>query len=578
VQGGSGAVGENSYHYNSFQLYEDATYAIGKHTIVFGGNIEYDQNNALGGVLPDGEWSFGSVNSFLTNVPTFFEGGLPGTPVVPHDLRQTIYAAYVQDSWKLRNNLTVNYGLRYEMATNTTETRGRLGALPTPTSPASLPIASFFTNNPTTKNFEPRIGLSWDPNHNGKTVINAATGLYDILPMNYTFIIQVISSAPSYQEGRVTTVAKGSFPANPFANITPPLRSIYTPKTPPRSYVIQSSVNLQQQLSKNTVFTVGYIGSHAVHQLFTSNDINNVAPIGQDASGNYYWPSTTLYPLASAARAALTLNPAVGTESDSVFAGSAIYNSMQTSLSYTAPRGFVGKISYTWSHAIDDSSSAISGGSFSNSVAGLPAFDFRLDRANADFDLRNVFSANAVAPLPNIKRGGMWASPLRNWSLNNIFSARSGIPFTPIVGGDSLGLGGTATFQFPDRIVHSRSCTNPHQILYIDTSCFAFPGTVPYGTGLFGPRLGTSRRNTLAGPGLFFWTTGVMKDQAITERVRAQFQAQAFNVINHTNFADPASAQTQIYNVSGALSGTAGQLTSTATSGRQLQFALKILF
>ncbi len=105
-QGGSGAVGINPYHYSSYQLYDDATYIMGKHSITFGGNIEYDQNNALGDVLPNGEWGFGSINNFLTNVPTFFEGGTPNTPVIPHDLRQTIYAAYVQDSWRIRNNLT----------------------------------------------------------------------------------------------------------------------------------------------------------------------------------------------------------------------------------------------------------------------------------------------------------------------------------------------------------------------------------------------------------------------------------------------------------------------------------------
>jgi hypothetical protein len=576
VQGGSGAVGTNSYHYNSFQFYDDATYAIGRHVLTFGGSVERDQTNTLGGVLPDGEWSFGSVNAFLTNAPTFFEGALPGTPVVPHDLRDYIFAGYAQDSWKLFNNLTLNYGLRYEMTTNTTETAGRLGELPTPTSPASVPVSSLLSSNPTTKNFEPRVGLSWDAFHNGKTIINAASGIYDNLPLNYTFIIQVISSAPSYDEGRVTTVAAGSFPANPFAGITPPLRSIYTPPNPARSYVIQSSANVQQQLTPNTVFTLGYIGSHGVHMLFTSNDINNVAPIGKDQNGNYFWPDTTK--VAGATRAALTLNPAVGTESDSFFGGSSIYNSMQTSLSYNSPRGFVGKVSYTWSHSIDDSSSALSGGSYSNSIAGLPAFDLTLDRANSDFDIRNVFTANAVAPLPNIKWGGVYTSFLRHWTLNNIFNIRSGIPFTPIVGGDNLGLLGTATFQFPDRVNHSSNCTNGHAINYLNTSCFAFPGTVPYGAGFNGPRLGTSRRNTISGPGLFFWTAGLMRDQPLTERVRLQLQAQAFNANNHTNFADPASAQLQIFSATGALSGTAGQLTSTATTNRQLQFAAKFIF
>jgi hypothetical protein len=579
VQGGSGSVGTNAFHYNSYQLYDDATYVIGKHSINFGGAIEYDQNNTFGGVLPNGEWSFGSINNFLTNIPTFFEGGLPNTPVIPHDLRQTIYAAYVQDSWKVRNALTINLGLRYEMATNTTESRGRLGALLTPTSPAATPVQSFFTNNPTIKNFEPRIGVAWDPFHNGKTVVTAASGLYDILPLNYTLQLQIISSAPSYEEGRVTysgSAGAGLFPLNPFNRVTPALRVIYTPQTPPRSYVIQSNVNVQQQLTPNTIFQIGYIGSHGVHQLFTTNDINNVPTLGKDPAGSYYWPDLTK--VTGAARAALQLNPAVGTESDTFYAGSSVYNSLQTSIAYTAPRGIVGKISYTWAHAIDDSSSQVSGASFSNSVSGLPAFDLSLNRANADFDIRHVFTANAVAPLPNISRGGAYTSILRNWTFNNIFTVRSGVPFTPVIGGDPLGLLGSQPFDFPDRIVNNRSCTKGHSVNYVDTSCFAFPGTYTYATGFAGPVLGTGRRNTLDGPGFFFWTTGLMKDQAITERLRAQFQAQAFNVDNHTNFANPASAQTQIYSVSGALSGTAGTLTSTATPGRQLQFALKLIF
>jgi outer membrane receptor protein involved in Fe transport len=578
VQGGSGSVGTNAFHYNAYQLYDDASYVIGRHSITFGGTIEYDQNNTLGGVLPNGEWNFGSINNFLTNVPSFFEGGTPATPVVPHDLRQTIYAAYVQDSWKPLSNLTVNLGLRYEMATNTTETRGRLGSLATPTSATAQPEASFFTNNPTAKNFEPRIGLSWDPYRNGKTILSAGSGIYDILPLNYVLQLQIISSAPTYQEGRVTysgTTGTGLFPITPFNSTTPLLRQIYTPRTPPRSYVIQSNINLQQQLTNNTVLQIGYITSHGIHQVFTTNDINNVPYLGTDSNGNYYWPDLKV---TGAARSALILNPAVGTESDTIFAGSSIYNSLQASLSYSAPKGITGKIAYTWSHSIDDSSSAVSGAAFGNSVSGLPSFDLRLDRADSDFDLRNVFSANAVAPLPDFKRGGAYTSILRHWTFNNIISARTGIPFTPIIGGDPLGLLGSQPFAFPDRVAQNRKCTNGHNINYIDATCFAFPTSYNYATGLNGPRLGTSRRNTLDGPGFFYWTTGLMRDQPITERLRAQIQIQAFNASNHTNFSNPASAQTQIYNVSGALSSTAGLLTSTATQGRQLQFALKLIY
>jgi outer membrane receptor protein involved in Fe transport len=579
VQGGPGAVGTNAFHYNSYQIYDDATYVLGRHSITFGGNVELDQNNVLGGVLPNGQWSFTSINNFLTNVPNQFTGGVPGTPVVPHDLRQTLYAAYVQDSWKLASNLTVNLGLRYEMVTDTSETAGRLGALPTQTSPASVYVNHFFTNNPTAKNFEPRLGLAWDPYHNGKTVITAASGIYDNLPLNYFLQLQIISSAPSYEEG-VTSVspAAGSFPTTPFYTTTPLLRSIYTPQAPPRSYVIQSNLNVQQQLASNLILQVGYITSHGVHQVFTSNDINTLAPLGKSPSGSYYWPSLTTLPATSAARAALVLNPAVGVISDTIFAGSSLYNSLQASLSYSAPKGITGKISYTWSHSIDDSSSAISGSSYSNGDSTLPAFDLRLDRADSDFDLRNVFSLSAVAPLHDIQRGGVYTSILRHWTWNNIVSARTGIPFTPTDSVGQLGALGTAVYEVPDRVVYGRSCINKHSTTYIDTSCFAFPQNYTYAPGLSGPLLGTSRRNTLDGPGLFVVTTGLMKDQPITERVRAQFQVQAFNVLNHTEFANPASSV--LFSSTGVLSPTAGVITSTAYpgAGRELQFALKILF
>src|ERR1019366_4247072 len=115
-----------------------------------------------GGVLPNGEWNFGSINNFLTNVPSFFEGGTPSKPVIPHDLRQYIFAAYVQDSWMLTTNLTVNLGLRYEMAPHTTEARTRLGTHPPTASPVAVADKNFFNNNPTTKTFEPREGMSWD--------------------------------------------------------------------------------------------------------------------------------------------------------------------------------------------------------------------------------------------------------------------------------------------------------------------------------------------------------------------------------------------------------------------------------
>jgi hypothetical protein len=569
--GGVGAVGTFAYHYNSYQIYDDATLIRGNHSISFGGTTEWIQNNQLAGLLPNGSWSFGSIKNLLTNVPTFFESGLPTTPVRPFDLRSQIAAGYVQDDWRFRSNLTLNLGMRYEMNTNVTEVANRLGKLVHISDPAAVPVHTYFTNNPTLKNFEPRAGFSWDPFSRGKTVIRGAFGIYDILPLPFFLALQGVSSAPAYDEGRVTNtpasnLPKGSFPLNGFAAATPKLRAIFTPDEAKRNYKMQYTFNVQQQLSRTTTMTLGYIGSHGVHDLFTTNDINIVLPVEKSPLG-YVWPKLGT---------GVPQNPNLGTVSGTYFNGSSLYNSLQSSLNFVSKR-VSGQLSYTWSKSIDDSSSSISGAAFSNSIASPPFFDLRLSRGPSDFDIRHVFSANSLLALPSPSGWGKWAEPLRGWTFTNIILVRTGIPFTPIVGGDPLGLSTNAPFAFPNRVSNG-DCTNGHSVNYLNTACFAFPGTFQYAPGLSGPLLGNSGRNSIYGPGLFNWTTGLIKDIRATERLRVQLQAQAFNVTNHTNFANPQSTQLQIFNATGALLPTAGQLTLTSTTSRQLQFALKVIF
>jgi hypothetical protein len=564
--GGVGAVGTYTYHYNSYQLYDDLALVHGKNSFSFGGSVERLQDNEEAGLLPFGEWSFGSLKNFLTNVPTFFESGLPTLPVAPVDLRTTIVAGYAQDDWRFRTNLTVNIGVRYEMNTDFTESRNRLGALATPTSAAVTPVKTFFSNNPTLLNFNPRVGFAWDPYGRGLTVVHGAFGIYDVLPLPYILGLQSVSSSPIYDEAENTSVAKGSFPLNGFTGFTPPVRAIYTPQNPGRNYVMQYTFNVQQQFAKNTTFTVGYIGSHGVRQPFTANDINFVPPVAATPLG-YVWP----------AKSGTKLNPAIGIESGTYFEGSSLYNSLQTSLRYTSSR-IQGSLSYTWARSIDDSSSALSGASFDNSISNPPYFNLRLNRALSDFDVRNLVTAYAMTALPSpAQHLGPWVAPLRGWNLENIFTISGGVPFTPTIGGDPLGSLTSTPFDRPD-LVRKTGCTHPQNIFYLDTSCFAFPANYEYATGLFGPRLGNAGRNPLIGPGTFFWTTGLMNEQKLSERLRMQLEAQAFNVSNRTNFADPQSTEAEIFNASANLLSTAGELTVTSSSSRQLQFSLKFLF
>ena len=237
-----------------------------------------------------------------------------------------------------------------------------------------------------------------------------------------------------------------------------------------------------------------------------------------------------------------------------------------------------GMISYTWAKSIDDSSSALSGASFDNSISNPPYFDIRLNRALSDFDVRNLISAYAMTALPSpASRFGPWAAPLRGWNLENIFNISGGVPFTPTISGDPLSSLASTTFDRPNLVTKS-GCTRPQNINYLNTVCFAFPANYTYATGLSGPVLGNAGRNPLIGPGIFFWTTGLMDEQKFGERMRMELQAQAFNVTNRANFEGPQSTEAEIYNATGGLLTSAGQLTLTSTSSRQLQFSLKLLF
>jgi outer membrane receptor protein involved in Fe transport len=566
--GGVGAVGSYTYHSNSYQFYDDVALVRGNHSLAFGASVERLQDNELAGLLPFGEWSFGSIKNFLTNVPQFFTSGLPTLPVRPTDLRTTVAGAYIQDNWRFRRNLTLNLGLRYEMNTDITETANNLGELITPTDPSVTHVSTYFSNNPTSKNFEPRVGFAWAPFGRERTVLRAGFGFYDVLPLPYMFGLQAVSSYPIYDESENTSVAKGSFPTNGFPpGFVPPVRAMYVSRSPGRDYVMQYTMNVQQKLTRNMNLSVDYIGWHGVHQLFTANDMNFVLPVTLSPMG-YVWPAKGTEP---------TLNPAIGIMSHQVFEGSSIYHSLQTSLRYTGGR-VQAMLSYTWSRSIDDSSSNLSGASFDNSVSNAPYFDLRLNRGPSDLNVSNMISAYSVTALPDPpERWGPLAAPFRGWSLQNILSIRSGLPFTVTVGGDPLGSLTSTTFDRPDQ-VSKTGCTRPQNIFYLNTSCFAFPGTYQYAPGLFGPILGDAGRNGILGPGSFVWTVGVTKTVAIRERLHMEFDAEAFNVTNRPNFSNPISSDTQIFNASGKLLSSAGEITSTSSTSRQLQFAIKFLF
>jgi hypothetical protein len=229
--------------------------------------------------------------------------------------------------------------------------------------------------------------------------------------------------------------------------------------------------------------------------------------------------------------------------------------------------------SYTWAKSIDTSSASVAGNQFLNSIFNLPWFDTGVNRGLSDFDIRHngVFNAIWQVPTPRDEGGMRWF--VSGWQIGGIYQVSSGLPFTPIIGGDPLGLHTAYPFDFPDRIFGAgceSAINSGNPVHYIKTQCFSFPTPAT--------RLGNAGRNSLIGPGLSNFDLSLFKNnhiKRISEDFNIQFRAEFFNVLNHTNLSSPI-VNNNLYAASGAAVTTAGLITTTSTSSRQLQFALKI--
>ena len=563
--GGVGASGLYQFHYTSYQAYDDFSLTKGGHSLKIGASVERINSNAVGAGTNNGTATFGSFAGFLNNQPISFSATIPGTGT-PTGLRQSVFGAYLQDDWRLRKNLTLNLGVRYEMATVPTEEHGRLATLVLGSQ--QLKIGSPYFNNPTHRDFSPRLGLAWDPFGDGKTAVRGAFGLYDSLPMTSLFSLISVLSAPYNEQGSSTSVPVGSFPgglANTLA-VASGLRAAFIEQTPRRNYVLQWNFNVQRQLASNLVLELGYGGSHGVHSPFIASDINTAQPVATPLG--YVWPT----PKGSGAKPW----PTWGNATSVIWQVSSTYDGLRARLQKRLSHGVQVQGSYTWAKSLDTGSSSVQT-AYTNSVANLPLFDSHIRKALSDFDLRHNFVINGTWQVPEARttiRPVAWLA--HGWQLGTIFSAAAGLPFTPIVAGDALGLNSSVPYNFPDRL-SLPGCGNPvnpgNPTGYINLSCFAAPGPAT--------RLGNSGRNVAIGPGLLNWDASLFKNHHITrisETFNVQFRAELFNMMNHANFSPPASTALQLFTVALAPIASAGSLTSTSTTSRQIQFAVKLIW
>ena len=574
ITGYSGPDGNVTYNFgwNAFQLYDDAFLTRGSHSLKFGAAFNRFESNNLFRYRTTGVFSYGSLKSFLTNAaPNSFTAQV--SPPTPRGLRQSLFGGYIQDDWRVRRNLTVNLGLRYEIVSVPTEVQNKVAALRSLADSAPH-VGSPYFSNPTFKDFDPRVGLVWDPFHDGRTAIRAGFGIFDVMPLTSEFLRVDMSTYPLNVTLSTSKVPAGAFPSGALAalesNQTTALtnkRVSYVQPNPSRAYVAQWNFNIEREVAKHQSIRVGYVGSRGVHLFFTTEDANMVLPT--HTAVGYLWPT----PVGSGSR----LNTNFGQLDYSAWGADSFYDALQTRYKVNLTHGLLLEAAYTWGKSIDTSSAEMAGDQYANSIDNLPLFfDPRVRRAVSDFDLRQNFVVSGVWNLPAGKSlSGPAAWIAKGWELGGIFEVSTGAPFTPSIGGDALGMGSSAPFDFPNRLVGPgcKSQVNPgNPDRYIKTQCFAVPNPINL--------LGNAGRNSLVGPGILNLDSSLFKNNYIprvSETFNVQFRAEFFNVLNHTNFRSPLD-NSALFNGSGTPLGSGGVVDATQTSSRQIQFGVKVIW
>jgi hypothetical protein len=369
------------------------------------------------------------------------------------------------------------------------------------------------------------------------------------------------------------------------------LQQFFVEHKPRRSYVMQWNLNVQRELVPNLTALIGYVGSRGVHQPFKMDDLDVVIP--KVTPAGYLFPS----PVGSGT----TINPAFGTIGGIFYQGNSSFNALEVGIQKRMSRGFQAQGSFTWGKSMDTSSATVAGDQFSNSIASWWTwFNPKVSRAVSDFNIARTFVLNVTWVVPGSKSLSGPAGWITNgWELGGIYTASDGVPFTPTFGtdGDPLGLNSSDPWAFPNRVSGPgcNSLVNPgNPDNYIKTQCFAVPtapsaafyaancdptfGTFPQCFNL----RGNAGRNILIGPGTTNLDFSVFKNnyiKRVSEKFNVQFRAEFFNILNHANFSVPFTPDhTDIFDSTGAPTGVAGLLTSTTTTAREIQFALKLVW
>jgi hypothetical protein len=568
ISGAGTNAGSNLTTARNLYTYDDHVYwTRGIHQFELGAWLQQIQSNDNLAQDQYGQASFGSLAAFLQGTVSTFTS-VPS----PTELgwRSIEGAGFAQDTIHIRPNLELRAGFRFESTNGWNEAQNRA-------SNYLFDSNGVIETNPTighsalTKNrakflADPRIGIAWDPTGHSRTIVHAGFGIYRALLDNLDYRLD--QTAPYNTTNTLKNVPLSSIHIVPGE--APPSGSLISPSgVQPDAYtptVLTWSLSIAQQVAPNTSLTIGYVGSHGYHQML-SEDVNEPIPTICPASpcpstlpaGTVYYPKGAPY-----------ANPALANTTTWISEGIGSYNGLELDANHHFAHGLQLRGVYTWSKNLDD------GTAWNTSVgANSPAFvEFpqrpKLDWGPASTDVRNlaVISGTWDLPFGNRDTGKLNRDLIQGWSVSEIATLQSGFPFTPQLGfnpsnnGDSRDpIRPSLNPDFHGKIVEG----SPAQ--YFNPEAYIVP---PSGT------YGNAGRNSLTGPGLATLDASLKKTTPLTERTNLQFRAEFFNILNHTNFGTPNEV---VYSAAGTTpSPTAGVITSTSSTSRQIQFGVKLLF
>ncbi len=547
---------------NDWTFADDVSFIRGRHVMKAGFEWQQIQDPYRADLYSGGSLTFNTLSDFLTANPYLFIAPLPGKLDTERTWNQGVGGAYFWDSFRLRQNLTLNFGVRYEFITNPTESHGRFASLVNLSDPTVTTLPHVFAQNPSLANLAPRFGFAWDATGDGKTSVRGGFGMFyqEYAPRDYA---EYGFNPPQ------TVLGVGVFPGFPISPAAlfalPPSISLvtgYQISTTP--YVLEYNVNVQRELARGLVLEVGGVFSGG-RRLLGSYDYNEPLPNATLADGTPIRTATATRP-----------NPYFSTLAFSYPMDTSNYRSLVATLEKRLSGSSRLFAAYTWSHSLDTQSNEFNGDSWNDAGETTDIDNLRLDYGNSTFDVRQSLTLNYIYDLP-FGRGlqGLARTVAGGWQFAGIATFHSGLPFSVENGFDRANTLQTLSppegSERPDvKPGYSNNPVTGSPNQWFNPNAFELQPA-----GAFGD-LG---RDTVIGPGMADVDCGFLKSLRFAEGYAVQFRFELFNILNHTNFNVPVYPNRNVFlDANGTVNPLAGQITQTASSSRQLQFALKFSF